>query len=599
VTFAPGEDAVRQSLRSAWGRQAALWVALALAALGGLALGQDNAAPAAQPAAGADAAAAGDEAAALPARGTHISMGWTIFFGLALAAWVASLEWVSVDTIKVKANQTLWNTGFFSAGLAGWALALWLHPVFAALTLAALICGLGVYVSQRNRLTPPEERLLTKQHLAFMASRWLARVGLKVAPEQLTGTKAATTEIVLLRKDGKSLDALSSESRHVGGSDASQAVKEIVESAVLSRTTDIHLEPKEGELQVRFRIDGILHSVPSYPAELAPPIISAIKVLSDMDIAERRKPQDGTFMGKLEGKAYDFRVATSPSVHGETMVIRILDRDLGLIKLERLGLDEKRLEQLRRIINAPNGLLAVSGPTGSGKTTTLYASLMEIDAFQKNIMTIENPIEYRLENVTQTQINVKAGVTFAGQLRSMLRQDPDVIMVGEIRDAETARTALQAAMTGHFVFTTIHANDGVSTLFRLLDLGVEPYLVSSSLTAILAQRLVRTLCENCKEPYAPNPDFVKKVGLDPSRVKEFYKAVGCESCQGTGYYGRIGIFELFEMNDVIRDLLRGQPSIQLIKAEARKAGLLTLQEDGLRKVLQGVTSIKELIRVTK
>ncbi len=318
-----------------------------------------------------------------------------------------------------------------------------------------------------------------------------------------------------------------------------------------------------------------------------------------MDIAERRKSQDGTFSGKLGDRVMDFRSATSSSVHGETMSIRILDRDRDLIRLERLGMDPRARAMFTRIINAPHGMLSVSGPTGSGKTTTLYAALSEIDAYQKNILTIENPIEYRLDNITQTSVNPKAGITFAGAMRSMLRQDPDVIMVGEIRDAETARTALQAAMTGHFVFTTLHANDAVTSLFRLLDLGVEPYLISSALTAVMAQRLLRLLCKACRVPYVPKPEFVKKIGLDPSKVTHFYKAQGCELCQGTGYMGRTGIFELLVINDMLRDLIRENPSIRLIKEEAKAAGLVSLQEAGLQKVVRGETSLKELIRVTK
>jgi len=525
---------------------------------------------------------------------------WLVILLICAFLWVVVLEFVSEDARRVKADQKNWNLIFLGLGLIGLTLAILLAPVFALLGLAAVIGTASVYVAKRNQMVNPEQRVFTKAHLAYVLSRVLTKVGIKVSQQKLIGTPEDETEIELLRKDGKSLDAISGEARSgVEHSEATLGVKEIVESAILSRATDIHIEPKENELQVRFRIDGILHNVPSYPVELAPPIVSAIKVLADMDIAERRKPQDGTFMGRLGGKTLDFRAATSPSVHGETMVVRILDRETGLLGLAHLGLDQRRFEKIQSIISAPHGMLIVSGPTGAGKTTTLYAALGAIDAYQKNIITIENPIEYRLDNVTQTQVNPKAGITFANQLRSMLRQDPDVIMVGEIRDAETARTALQAAMTGHFVFTTIHANDAVSSLFRLLDLGVEPYLISSSLSAVLAQRLVRTLCEECKVPYIPKPSFVKKVGLDPRRVQEFFKATGCEACQGTGYLGRIGVFELLEMNDTLRDLIRGTPSVQLIKAEARKNGLITLQEDGLSKVSRGITSVKELIRVTK
>ena len=535
-------------------------------------------------------------------RDSYVNIAALIWVTFVALIWICLMEWVTADVRRIKAGQSYWNTGLLLLGIFGVGLSLYSNWMISFFAFPALL-GVGIaYVVKRNQLAPPEERVLTRRHLAILTAHWLAKMGVRVSYETLSGeARNDEPEIELKRKDGQSLDALST--RRGGGStetsEAVLAIKEVVESAILTRVTDIHLEPKQSELQVRFRIDGILHSVPSYPRDLAPQIVSALKVLSDMDIAERRKPQDGGFMGEMGSKTYDFRVATTPTVHGESMVIRILDRDQGLLRLERLGMDPKRMEQIRRIINSPHGMMLVSGPTGSGKSTTLYAALQEIDAYQKNVMTVENPIEYRLDNITQTQINPKAGVTFSGQLRSLLRQDPDVMMIGEIRDAETARTALQAAMTGHFVLSTVHANDALSTLYRLMDLGVEPYLIASSLTAVLAQRLVRVLCENCKQPYVPKPEFVKKVGLDPRRVQEFFRAEGCEVCQGTGYYGRVGLFELVEITDAIRDLLRGRPNLQVLKASARKAGMMTLQEDGLRKVVQGVTAVKELIRVTK
>ena len=470
---------------------------------------------------------------------------------------------------------------------------------FSFTVIIALLSVFGVYVFQRNMRLPPERRVLTPMHLKYVLRRFSAKLHLRktAGSVKLTGGAEMEPEIALLRKDGNSLDQIAA--GREGASEAVLAIKGLVESAVLSRVTDIHMEPKKSELQVRFRIDGILHNVPSYQPEIALPMISAVKVLADMDIAEKRKPQDGTFVGRLGNNDLDFRVSTSPSVYGETMVIRVLDRSGGIMGMEKLGFPADNLAAVRKITNYPNGMMIVSGPTGSGKTTTLYSMLAEIDAFQKNIITIENPIEYRLDNINQTQVNPKAGVTFASSLRSFLRQDPDVIMVGEIRDAETARVALQAAMTGHFVFTTVHANDSITTLFRLLDLGVEPYLISSSLSAVLAQRLVRVLCPACKIPYAPQPKFLKSIGLNPTEELELYKAQGCDDCQGTGYHGRIGIFEFFEATDTIKELIRTNPSIQLIKDEARKNRWRTLQETGIAKVIEGVTSVKELVRVTK
>jgi len=535
-----------------------------------------------------------------PAPGFYVSAGWLIASVLAVLLWLGLLDWMAKDATRVGTSENFWNSLMLAAGVAGFVLVIFVNAVFVVTVYVGVIALFGMYVWTRNQMVASDQRVFTVDHLAFVASAVLAKAGIHVSATALAGRQEDRTQIILVRKDGKSLDAISEEHRGtVETSESVLAVKEMIENAVNARATDIHIEPKQDQVQVRYRIDGILHGVPSYSAELGPAMVSVLKVLSDMDIAERRKPQDGTFAGKLGERTLDFRSATSSAVHGETMSLRILDRDRDLIRLENLGMSAGVKERLVRVINQPHGLLIACGPTGAGKTTTLYAALSELDAYQKNIMTIENPIEYRLDNITQTAVNLRAGVTFAGTLRSLLRQDPDVIMVGEIRDAETARTALQAAMTGHFVFTTVHANDCITALFRLLDLGVEAYLVGSSLTAVVAQRLVRVLCEHCKVPYVPKQDFLRKIGMDPARVQQFWKAQGCEECQGTGYYGRTGLYELFLMNDRIRDLVRGSPSVQLLKAEARKAGLRTLVEDGLIKVAQGLTSIKELMRVTK
>jgi len=526
---------------------------------------------------------------------------WLFTLMLYSGVWLAVFDWLGRDAERVHLNRTLWASLGAALGFFGALLILFVSRYFAFLGIV-LLGGLFVgYVVRRNAVVPPEQRVFTTDHLAYLVKRIGAR--LHIVPEagpRLPATAGEdVTEIVLLRKDGTPIEKIAEDRVTERASEAVLSIKELIESAVLSRATDIHLEPKEKELQVRFRIDGILHNVPSYPVEQAAPMISCVKVLSNMDIAERRKPQDGTFMGKLRDRTLDFRVSTAPSVHGETMVIRILDRNVGLIRLDKLGMSARDLEVVRRIINYPHGMMIVSGPTGSGKTTTLYAAIQELDVFQKNIITIEDPIEYRLENVTQVQVNPKANVTFASALRSALRQDPDVIMVGEIRDAETARVALQAAMTGHFVFTTLHANDAITSLFRLLDLGVEPYLIASSLSAVVAQRLVRVLCPECKAPYVPEPEFLEKIGVRSKQPIQLFKSVGCEHCQGTGYYGRIGIFEVLELNDAIKDLVRTNPSLQLITQEARKLGMKRLQEDGLAKVLKGYTSVKELVRVTR
>ncbi len=514
-------------------------------------------------------------------------------------SWIGIYDWVGRDSEALRGRREFWCTILMSIGAIGALLMLLVSVVFVFAALLGLFAVFVGYVWKRNRALPPEKRVFTPLHLSYVMRSIAERLHLRRtagAVIQKDGDVSDTTEIMLLRKDGTPLENVAGAEVAGQPSEAVMSVKELIESGVLSRATDIHLEPKEKELQARFRIDGILHNVPSYPAELAAPMISSVKVLADMDIAERRKHQDGTFMGRLGSHTLDFRVSTAPSVHGETMVIRILDRSVGLIGLGKLGLSRDNLKRARRILGYPHGMMIVSGPTGSGKTTTLYAMVSEIDAYQKNIITIEDPIEYRLDNVTQTAVNPKAGITFANALRSSLRQDPDLIMVGEIRDAETARVALQAAMTGHFVFTTLHANDAVTSLFRLLDLGVEPYLISSSLTAVISQRLLRVLCPDCKVAYVPQPDFLRKIGIRSSREVQFYKAQGCEECQGTGYRGRTGIFGLLELNDKVKELVRTNPSVQLIRAEARKTGLRRLQEEGLVKVALGITSLKELLR---
>jgi type II secretory ATPase GspE/PulE/Tfp pilus assembly ATPase PilB-like protein len=321
-----------------------------------------------------------------------------------------------------------------------------------------------------------------------------------------------------------------------------------------------------------------------------------------MDITERRRSQDGSFGAICEGREIDFRVASQGTRHGEKLSMRILDQANSVSKLADLGMRSQMTQKIAEVIRQPHGLFLVCGPTGAGKSTTLYAALNDLDAYEKNIITIEDPVEFKINNVSHIEIYTKAGQTFAQSLRSVLRQDPDVVMIGEIRDEETAKIACQAANTGHMVFSTVHANDTITALYRLLDLGVEPFMVSTSVSAILAQRLARRLCSHCKEPYSPNPDLLKAVGLPPSKVKEFYrppvssKAV-CTHCGGLGFYGRIGVFELLTINERMRDLIRDKAAVSAIRNEARKDGMLYMQEEGLRLVVRGVTSVDEVRRV--
>jgi len=371
----------------------------------------------------------------------------------------------------------------------------------------------------------------------------------------------------------------------------------LITDAVKERVSDIHIEPEIEVLRVRFRIDGILHEVHTLPKKLSNAIISRIKILSDIDIAENRRPQDGKIRVKLEHKDLDIRVSTFPTVHGENVVMRLLDRSSILLGLKDLGFTTGNLEIFSKLIKQPNGIILVTGPTGSGKTTTLYSALTTISSMEKNIITIEDPVEYELPLIRQTQVNPKADVTFANGLRSILRQDPDVIMVGEIRDKETAEVAIQASLTGHLVFSTLHTNDAPSSLTRLMDMGLEPFLISNSLILIVAQRLVRKICPKCKEEYSAHATALGDLGLDSST--KLFRGKGCNNCKNSGFSGRIGIFEVLVFNEDIRKLVEEKNSADMIKKKAIESGMKTLREDGLDKARAGITTIEEILRVTE
>ena len=373
----------------------------------------------------------------------------------------------------------------------------------------------------------------------------------------------------------------------------------IIMQAIREGASDIHIEPEEDILRTRFRIDGVLSEAATTPKDLQSAIVSRIKIMSELDIAERRIPQDGRFQIKVENRDIDLRVSTFPTVHGENVVMRILDTSSVLFGIEQLGFSAEMLRQFEEIIRKPYGIVLVTGPTGSGKTTTLYASLNTINTIDKNIITVEDPVEYRLKLIRQCQINPKAGLTFATGLRSILRQDPDVIMVGEIRDLETAEIAIQSALTGHLVFSTLHTNDAASTVTRLMDMGVEPFLISSSLTGVVAQRLVRTICDDCKTSYKPPAKALKQLGMEETQDVTFYKGEGCKKCHNSGYKGRIGLIELLHLNEALRELIVAKASADAIKKTAIEAGMKTMREDGFKKVLNGVTTIEEVLRVTQ
>ena len=376
-------------------------------------------------------------------------------------------------------------------------------------------------------------------------------------------------------------------------------VNEILLEAINERASDVHIEPFENDLKIRYRVDGVLRNtnVPPQIRQLQAAIISRIKILSNLNIAERRVPQDGSFKVKIHGREIDLRISIIPMIHGEGVVMRILDKQSILLSLEDLGFDAEMLKIFEHIISQPHGILLVTGPTGSGKTTTLYAALRGIVSEEIKVLTVEDPVEYHLDGINQVNVNMKAGLTFAKGMRAFLRHDPDVIMVGEIRDLETAETAVQASLTGHLVFSTLHTNDAPTAVTRLLDMGVEPFLVASSTEAVLAQRLIRTLCPHCKEPYTPDrldiPDGLDLRGVSP------YRPVGCRECRNTGYAGRKGIFELMVMDDDIRELVLQRSSSGKIKNLAVKHGLILLRDDGWNKVRAGITTISEVVRATK
>jgi general secretion pathway protein E len=371
--------------------------------------------------------------------------------------------------------------------------------------------------------------------------------------------------------------------------------------AVKERASDIHIEPYEKELDVRLRVDGILHRVLSPPKIIQDALISRIKIMSNLDIAEKRMPQDGRIRLLLGGRDIDIRVSVIPTSHGERAVLRLLDRKQGLLGLWEVGFGKEDEKKLEEYLQRPDGIILVTGPTGSGKTTTLYAALNRVHTEEKNIITVEDPIEYQLKGIGQVHVNPRIGLTFASGLRSILRQDPDVIMVGEIRDLETAVIAMQASLTGHLVLSTLHTNDAPSALVRLIDMGIEPFLVASSLTVVLAQRLVRTICPDCKESYGPSEverSYFSSLVLHPSPFL-LYRGSGCEKCKGKGYLGRTGIFELLVIDHEIRSMITEKTDSRTIKNYAISKGMKTLRTDGLEKVLKGITTIEEVLRVTQ
>jgi len=377
-------------------------------------------------------------------------------------------------------------------------------------------------------------------------------------------------------------------------------VNRLIFNAVEQRASDIHFEPFEQEFKARYRVDGVLHDVESPPKRLQAAIISRVKIMAKLDIAERRLPQDGRIKLRIADKEIDFRISTIPTLFGESLVMRILDRDTLILDLEKLGFPEDIYEKYTELVSQPYGMVLVTGPTGSGKTSTLYTTLAKINSPENKIITLEEPVEYQLSGVNQIQVNPKIGMTFANGLRSIVRQDPDIILVGEIRDRETAEIAIQSALTGHLLFSTLHTNDAAGAITRLLDMGVESFLLSSTLLGVLAQRLVRVICPYCKAPTRPDKKLLNSMAIPPEEVSgiEFFAGKGCEECRYTGFRGRTAIFEYLPVDDEIRREITNRSSTERIKEIAMRKGLLTLRQDGWRKVRKGVTTISEVLKVT-
>ena len=410
---------------------------------------------------------------------------------------------------------------------------------------------------------------------------------------------------------GGSQVASGSPGRAVQGTDSDddapiiRLVAKTIEQALHQRASDIHVEPFQQRVRIRYRVDGVLKEIASLEMALLAPLTSRLKIMAGLDIAEKRKPQDGRISFRANDPAggardIDIRTSVLPASHGETIVMRLLDKERGLMSLEKLGFEGRDRERFRNVIARPNGIVLVTGPTGSGKTTTLYAALKELNRSDVKIITAEDPVEFNISGINQCQVRSRIGLSFARILRAMLRQAPNVILVGEIRDKETAEIAVQAALTGHLVFSTLHTNDATSAITRLCDMGVKPFLVSASLQAVLAQRLLRVLCKSCRQPYEPAHAELRSVGIDPAATTgtTFYRAEGCEECGHSGYRGRLGIYELLQLDNTLREMtFRGEPMVRLREYAWQSGGMSTLLQDGVRKVLDGSTTIPELLRV--
>jgi type IV pilus assembly protein PilB len=450
-------------------------------------------------------------------------------------------------------------------------------------------------VDQLRDLTKSEIQIVaaSAREIRKMVQTYMPNTNVFVIDDIIDDANGTNVELI-----EESIDDIGFDVEFAGQSPIIKLVNYIIYNAVREGASDIHIEPNEQQLRVRYRVDGVLHQALEPPVHLAPAVSSRIKIMASLDISERRLPQDGRIHVLMEGRPIDLRVSTLPMPTGEKVVIRILDNRSVNISLEQLGFSSEVLENFTEQLEKPNGIILVTGPTGSGKSTTLYAALNAVSSIEKNVCTVEDPIEYQLPIINQFQVNEKIGLSFATILRSLLRQDPDVVMVGEIRDQETGKIAIQAALTGHLVFSTLHTNDAISAITRLINMGVDDYLIAAAVNMALAQRLCRKLCPKCKTPYELPKSMqlaVEHVGLDAS---EFFKNKGCKRCRNTGFSGRIGVHEILTVDDPLREIISSNPTVAAVKDYAQNSGMIPLRYDALRKAQEGLTTVEEAIKVS-
>ncbi|ERM91664.1 type II secretion system protein E [Caldanaerobacter subterraneus subsp. yonseiensis KB-1] len=457
----------------------------------------------------------------------------------------------------------------------------------------------GLYVAMADPLNIfalDDVRIITKQNVKPLIA---SESSILKAIDRIYGKEQAEKAAQEFKKEFKEEESLPQEVlEEIQNAPAVRFVNSIIEQAVKSRASDIHIEPTEKDLRIRFRIDGQLTEAMRTIKSTHAPVVTRIKIMANMNIAERRLPQDGRFDFTVSGRTVDVRVSSLPTVFGEKIVLRLLDKENFVMTKEQLGFDEEDLPLFDKLIKRPNGIVLLTGPTGSGKTTTLYAMLRELSKPNVNIITVEDPVEYSLEGINQVQVNEKAGLTFATALRSILRQDPDIIMIGEIRDTETAEIAIRAAITGHLVLSTLHTNNAAGAITRLIDMGIEPYLVASSVVGVIAQRLARKVCDNCKVPYKASKEEKEILGIPEDEEVTLYKGKGCPVCNRTGYRGRIPIYEIMPVTSDIRELINAKVSSDVIEEKAIKNGMKTLRESARKLILQGKTTVEEMVRLT-